>query len=214
MVGWWSQLTSLLFLRKPETGLSHCYFSRFAYHGVEVKREQRGRRGVNPCICIITQGAYLRARTLGQKASCVLVLALSFCHFCPQCTMCKRMELDGVTRQALPGSMASVKTSPKSVLQTPALLQAGSSGFEKRGISNGNISVPELGVMVASVQVVICGIHFAGCLVDSSHWLCFCSPYPNTHIHLHFTVGSLVNVCSMSNSLQTWNFINYLRNPG
>lgn len=114
-------------------------------------------------------GGLSKSPDTGQKASCIFVLALPFHHFCPQCIMCKRMELDRVTRQALPGSMASVKTSPKSVLQTPALLQKASSGFEKRGASSGNVSVPELGVMFASVQVVICGIHFAGCLVDSSH---------------------------------------------
>jgi len=65
--------------------------------------------------------------------------------------------------------MASVKISSKSILQASPLLQAASSGFEKRGPCNGNIYVPELGVMFASVQVVICGIHFAGCLDDSSH---------------------------------------------
>ena len=65
--------------------------------------------------------------------------------------------------------MASVKTSSMSVLQTPPFLQAESSGFERTETSNGNIYVPKLGVVCASVQVVICGIHFAGCLADSKH---------------------------------------------
>lgn len=74
-----------------------------------------------------------------------------------------RVQEDGAR---LGCTVGTSKPSSRSFLHIPPFMQVVSSGFEKRGTLNGNIYVPESGAVLAPVQIVIRGFHFAGCLAD------------------------------------------------